>query len=132
MQEDQIRHYEDKLKFEIDSWDLLEAQKSNQSIVAIDARGAQAYEKEHIRGAISLPHRLMTEEGTASLGRGPLYVVYCDGIGCNASTNAALKMAKLGFSVKELIGGLDWWKKSGFPTEGSAVAPTRTKPDAAE
>ena len=49
-----------------------------------------------------------------------LYVTYCDGIGCNASTKGALNMAKLGFRVKELMGGLDWWKRDGCKTEGSA------------
>jgi len=27
-------------------------------------------------------------------------------------------MAELGFRVKELIGGLDWWKRDGYSTEG--------------
>ena len=49
--------------------------------------------------------------------RGGLVVTYCDGIGCNASTKGALKMAELGFRTKELIGGLDWWKRDGHPTE---------------
>ena len=26
-------------------------------------------------------------------------------------------MAKLGFKVKELLGGLDWWKRDGYSTE---------------
>jgi hypothetical protein len=29
-------------------------------------------------------------------------------------------MAKLGFTVKELIGGLDWWKRDGHPTVGTS------------
>jgi rhodanese-related sulfurtransferase len=29
------------------------------------------------------------------------------------------KTAKLGFRVKELIGGLNWWKRDGYPTERS-------------
>ena len=47
-----------------------------------------------------------------------LYVTYCDGIGCNASTKGALSMARLGFKVKELIGGIEWWKFDGYATEG--------------
>ena len=31
-----------------------------------------------------------------------------------------LKMAEPGFEVKELIGGLDWWKRDGYSTEGTA------------
>jgi len=40
------------------------------------------------------------------------------GIVCNASTKGALNMTRLGFTVKELIGGLDWWKRDGYATEG--------------
>lgn len=46
---------------------------------------------------------------------------YCDGIGCNASTKTALKLLMLGFEVRELIGGLDWWKRDGYPTEGDSA-----------
>lgn len=56
---DQIQHYENKLKFEIDSWDLYEA----------------------------------------------------------------LNMAKLGFNVKELIGGIEWWRRDGYQTIGVKAQP---------
>ena len=48
-------------------------------------------------------------------------VIDCDGIGCNASTKGALNMSRLGFRVKELIGGLDWWKRDGHPTHGETA-----------
>ena len=60
----------------------------------------------------------MDEEATSRLDKGTLYVTYCDGIGCNASTKGALKLARLGFSVRELMGGLDWWIRDGYATEG--------------
>ncbi len=50
---------------------------------------------------------------------------YCDGIGCNASTKTALKLLQLGFDVRELIGGLDWWKRDGYGTAGEAGRPGR-------
>ena len=56
---------------------------------------------------------------TIQLDKSKLYVTYCDGIGCNASTKGALNMAKLGFNVKELLGGLDWWKRDGYETKGT-------------
>ena len=31
---------------------------------------------------------------------------------------AALKLLTLGFQVRELIGGLDWWKRDGYATHG--------------
>jgi rhodanese-related sulfurtransferase len=49
-------------------------------------------------------------------------VCYCDGIGCNASTKGALNMTKLGFKVKELIGGIEWWKFDGYATEGKEIS----------
>lgn len=41
--------------------------------------------------------------------------VYCDGIGCNASTKGAYRLAALGYRVKELLGGLDFWLRDGHP-----------------
>lgn len=122
---DQIKHYSDKLAYEIDSWDLKVAIENGDPLIVLDARSPQAYEAEHIPGATSLPHRTMDAATTAALDKASLIVTYCDGIGCNASTKGALNMARLGFRVRELIGGLDWWKRDGHPTEGSeANTPT--------
>ena len=114
---DQIRHYENKLAFEIDSWDLKVASEAGENVLIIDTRSPEAYQKEHIPGAINIPHRTMSDATTRGLNRTALVVTYCDGIGCNASTKGALAMARLGFRVKELIGGLDWWKRDGHRTE---------------
>lgn len=116
---EQIKHYEDKLKYEIDSWDLSVLLKEKADVIVIDARAYSVYEIEHIPTAINIPHRTMNEETILKLSKETLYVTYCDGIGCNASTKGALNMAKLGFKVKELLGGLDWWKRDGYETSGS-------------
>ena len=115
----QLMHYESKLAFETDAWDLKAAMDAGENIVVIDARSQEAYGKEHIPGEINVPHRQMNPETTQALDRNALVVTYCDGIGCNASTKGALKMVKLGFRVKELIGGLEWWKRDGYDTAGS-------------
>ncbi|WP_422360963.1 rhodanese-like domain-containing protein [Reichenbachiella sp.] len=115
---EQIQFYKNKLSFEMDPSDLFEAFENKEDIVAIDARQDFGYKKEHIPGAINLPHRDMTLESTAHLDKSKTYVCYCDGIGCNASTKGALKMSELGFSVKELMGGIEWWKFDGYATEG--------------
>jgi rhodanese-related sulfurtransferase len=116
---EQLEHYRRKLDYEIDSWDLKVAREAGEPVTVIDARSRQAFAREHIPGAVSLPHREMTRESTAAIDRNKLVVTYCDGIGCNASTKGALKMAELGFRTRELIGGLDWWKRDGHPTEKS-------------
>jgi len=116
--EDQIKHYENKLAYEMDASDLFEALNNGEKIMPLDARKAFGFEAEHIPGAINIPHREISIETTRHLDRDMLYVTYCDGIGCNASTKGALSMARLGFKVKELIGGIEWWKFDGYATEG--------------
>ena len=115
---EQIQHYADKLKYEIDSWDLYESLEKKLNIVVVDARSSEAFDIQHIPGAINFPHRTMNVETTQHLDKTALYVSYCDGIGCNASTKGALNLARLGFNVKELLGGLDWWLRDGYATEG--------------
>jgi rhodanese-related sulfurtransferase len=123
--EDQLRHYENKLAFETDSWDLKTDLESGENIVVIDTRSPEAYRREHIPGAVNVPHRTMSEETTRFIDKAALVVTYCDGIGCNASTKGALNMTRLGFRVKELIGGLDWWKRDGHKiASGPAGAAT--------
>ena len=118
MNTDQLNHYRQKLAFETDAWDVKEALDRGDPVVVVDGRSAEAYAREHIPGAVNLPHREIGPESTASLDRSKLYVCYCDGIGCNASTRTALKLLTLGFEVRELMGGLDWWKRDGYATEG--------------
>jgi len=119
---EQLEHYKSKLTFEMDPSDLFAAIENGEDVVAVDTRQAHGYLKEHIPGSINLPHREMTKESTAHLDRSKVYVCYCDGIGCNASTKGSLKMVKLGFKVKELMGGIVWWKFDGYATVGEHAA----------
>lgn len=121
----QIQYYRDKLNNETDSADLaghFNNGQENVNLVVIDTRSIDAYEKEHIPGAINFPHRNINKKSVQSLDRNKLYITYCDGIGCNASTKGALKLAEFGFKVKELLGGIDWWKRDGYSTSGSEGA----------
>jgi hypothetical protein len=38
----------------------------------------------------------------------------------NVSNKGAFRLGRLGFKVKELIGGLEHWKSDGFRTESGA------------
>ena len=106
----------DKLRFHTDSWDLaVDLKSGHPDIVVVDVRSPESYAKGHIPGAINFPHREMTVESTGDLDRNKVYVVYCDGIGCNGSTKGAYKLSQLGFRVKELLGGLDWWRRDSHP-----------------
>ncbi|MGL4419935.1 MAG: rhodanese-like domain-containing protein [Gemmataceae bacterium] len=120
--DDQLKYYADKLAYEIDSWDLKVALEAREKLTVVDARSAEAFLQAHIPGAINLPHRTMSPETTRDIDRSSLVIIYCDGIGCNASTKGALNMLKLGFRVKELLGGLDWWKRDGYGIHAGPVS----------
>jgi rhodanese-related sulfurtransferase len=98
-----------------DLWQDLVAGTPN--LIVVDARYAEAYEREHLPGAINLPVRDLDEAATAHLSRDALYVVYCWNESCHASAKAAQRLEALGFKVKELHGGLQTWRKQGYPTE---------------
>ncbi|QBA21932.1 rhodanese-like domain-containing protein [Chryseobacterium indologenes] len=117
--QEQIEFYQKKLMYEMDPSDLYDVFQNSTEYIAVDTRKSNGYSKEHIPSAINLPHREMTEESTRHLDKSKIYVCYCDGIGCNASTKGALKMTQLGFKVMELIGGIEWWKFDGYATEGT-------------
>ena len=125
--DEQIKYYEAKLAYEMDPSDLFDALNEGEKIIALDARKSFGFDAEHIPTAINIPHREMNAETTKHLDRDFTYVTYCDGIGCNASTKGALNMVKLGFKVKELIGGITWWKFDGYATEGTKADATGEK-----
>lgn len=115
------RHYAAKLSVETDPSDVhrdLEAGVAR--LVVADTRSAADYAQEHVAGAISLPYRELDEESTAHLSRDALYVVYCWSPGCNAGAKGAARLAELGFRVKEMIGGIEYWKREGYPTASGA------------
>jgi len=121
-----MTYYQRKLAYEMDSWDLYIALNEGRAITVVDGRSAAAFADEHIPGALNLPHKEICFNSTEMLDKSRLYVCYCDGIGCNASTKTALKLLTLGFEVRELIGGLDWWKRDGYATDGQKAQPGTT------
>lgn len=44
-------------------------------------------------------------------------VVHCWGPGCDGATRAALALARLGFRVKEMLGGIEYWIREGYAVE---------------
>lgn len=115
------RHFLAKLAFETDPADVhLDLERGHPGMVVVDTRSPDAFTRCRIPGAINLPTRTISPETTASLPRDKVIVTYCWGPGCNGSTRAAAKLAALGFRVKEMIGGIGYWRKEGLPVEGSS------------
>ncbi|MDB4881428.1 MAG: rhodanese-like protein [Gemmatimonadetes bacterium] len=114
------RHFASKLAVETDPSDVhADLERGVRRIVVIDARSAAHFGECHVPGAISLPHRSINEESTSMLSRDVCVVVYCWGPACNAATRAGVRLSALGFQVKEMIGGLEYWRHEGFAVEGT-------------
>jgi rhodanese-related sulfurtransferase len=122
-------HFLSKLSFESDPSDVYHDITGEISeIVVIDARTPETYARGHVPGAINMPHRTIDSTTTASIPRDKVLVTYCDGVFCNASTKAAAKLTALGFKVKEMLDGMEGWRKEGYPVEETVMKMTVPAP----
>ena len=113
--EEALLHFERRLRLETDCWDThyaLTAQE--QDFVLLDVRSPDLYATGHIPKAINLPHGKIIARKMRDYPDDTLFVVYCAGPHCNGANKAAVRLAKLGYQVKELIGGIEGWKDEGF------------------
>ncbi|MFS0553663.1 rhodanese-like domain-containing protein [Brevibacillus sp. 179-C9.3 HS] len=112
------RHFLAKLSLETDVSDVWnDLQNKVSGFCILDVRSEKAYRDGHVPGALHLPHSLISTETTAALDRTKLLVVYCWGPACNGAAKACAKLAALGFQVKEMLGGIEYWEKEGNPLE---------------
>ena len=88
--------------------------------VLLDSRSASAWEQGHVPGAVHLPGPEIAARADGELDRSVPVVTYCWGPGCNGATRAALALALLGFRVREMIGGFEYWAREGLPVETAA------------
>lgn len=112
---DAAAHFSARLAYETDPADVhADLAKHRSDFVLVDARSPEDYAAGHLPGAVNLPVRRITADSTLDLPRDVVYVTYCWGPGCNGSTKAAARLAALGFQVKEMIGGVEWWLRDGY------------------
>jgi rhodanese-related sulfurtransferase len=123
---DASRYFRAKLQFEIDVMDVADAAPG--SLVVVDTRRLSSWEHGHIPGALHLPTADIPARAEELVPAGSTVVVYSWGPGCNGSTFAALAFAEMGYHVKELIGGIEYWIRNGLPVE-TAAGPTIQYPD---
>ncbi len=62
-------------------------------------------------------HSEVADRALAELPLDVPVIVYCWGPGCNGGQRGALALARLGYQVKEMIGGYEYWVREGFSTE---------------
>lgn len=110
-----LAHFAARLAFETDCSDVHAALEDGKpDFVLVDVRGPGLYAKGHVAGAINIPHRQLTAERLAEFPPDTLFVVYCAGPHCNGANKAALRLARLGHQVKEMIGGITGWQDEGY------------------
>lgn len=114
---DAVSYFRNRLAFETDPSDVYAAQKSREQFVLVDVRGDDASSQGRISGAIHIPYRQIAERAPRELDLHTPVVVYCWSPGCNAGQKGALAFAELGFAVKEMIGGYEYWVREGQPFE---------------
>ncbi|WP_189266884.1 rhodanese-like domain-containing protein [Streptomyces fuscichromogenes] len=85
--------------------------------VVVDSRSTESWDQGHIPGAVHLPTALVPEQAAELLDRTVPVVTYCWGPGCDGATRAALALAELGYQVKEMLGGFEYWVREGFEFE---------------
>lgn len=110
-----LAHFEARLTFETDCWDTHDALSKNaDDFVLLDVRGPDQYAQGHVPGALHLPYGKITERKMSEWPDDTLFVVYCAGPHCNGANKAAVRLARIGLSVKEMIGGVTGWIDEGF------------------
>ena len=109
-------HFSKRLTFETDCWDVHHALTNGATdFVVLDVRGRNAYTAGHVPGAVSMPHAEIDADRMSAYQADTVFVVYCAGPYCNGANKAALRLARLGRPVKEMIGGVTGWTDEGFP-----------------
>src|SRR5690242_20472407 len=120
-------HFRASLTFHADVSDVAAALAAggDPGFVVLDSRSTESWDQGHLPGALHLPTALIPERAEQLLDRSVPVVTYCWGPGCNGATRAALALAELGYQVKEMLGGFEYWAREGFAYETGGGAEHR-------
>ena len=102
-------HFRAKLSFETDPSDVFADQQEGTAFALVDTRSQAAWDQGHAIAA----------RASAEIPHGTPVVVYCWSPGCNGGDKAALAFAQLGYDVRLMIGGFEYWAREGYPVESA-------------
>ncbi|MGW7479727.1 rhodanese-like domain-containing protein [Nonomuraea muscovyensis] len=121
-----LAHYAARLAFETDVSDVAaDLAVGEPGIVVVDSRSLESWRQGHIQGAVHLPTAEIAARAAEVVPAHVTVVTYCWGPGCNGATRAALEFARLGYPVKEMLGGFEYWAREGLPVETASGAARR-------
>ncbi|CAM5628268.1 rhodanese-like domain-containing protein [Streptomyces atroolivaceus] len=114
-----VAYFGASLAFHADVSDVAAALEAggDPGFVVLDSRSTASWDQGHVPGAVHLPTALIAEQAAGLLDPAVPVVTYCWGPGCNGATRAALALAELGYRVKEMLGGFEYWVREGFAFE---------------
>ena len=92
--------------------------------VFLDSRSSADYRESHIQGARELPLVSLVQNrdlaGKIIPDKTALYIVYCDGEGCDLSVELAKELISLGyFNIRVFGEGYPGWAEARYPVESS-------------
>ena len=111
------RYFQAKLAAELGPHNvkrLLDQQASD--VVLLDVRSRSGYDEGHLPGAINIPFEELPAR-MKELPKNKEIITYCWDVTCILCTKAAYVLAKKGYRVKEMLGGIEAWQRAGFPVE---------------
>jgi rhodanese-related sulfurtransferase len=121
-----LQYFTTKLEHETDPTDVYAAQKAGERVTLVDVRGEEAWAQGRVTGAIHMPYREIAERAPREIAAGTAVVVYCWSPACNAGAKGAREFALLGYPVREMIGGYEYWAREGQPVENDEGPLPRT------
>lgn len=114
---DLIDFYTAKLASETDASDVHAARNAGEDVLVIDVRSDEAWAQGRVAGAVHMHYSEIAARAPQEIPRDADVVVYCWSPGCNAGAKGALEFARLGYRVREMIGGFEYWVREGYPVE---------------
>ncbi|WP_373531139.1 rhodanese-like domain-containing protein [Vampirovibrio sp.] len=106
--------FEHKMQFTTGPVELERMMSQKQSIVVVDVREAEDYQKGHVPGAINLPKSKWSNP--TGLDKNKQNILYCYSHVCHLAADAAVHLAQAGYPVMELEGGWAAWQEHDLPT----------------
>jgi len=106
-----------KLAYETDASDVHAALKAGDELIVIDVRSDEAWAQGRVAGAVHMHYSEIATRAPQEISADADVVVYCWSPGCNAGAKGALEFAKLGYRVREMIGGFEYWVREGYPVQ---------------
>lgn len=123
-----VEHFSNELDFSINPDGLKDIIDSTQDmkIKIIDVRREELFDKSHIPGAINIPFDKYNsfdcnDTEFHQLSKHSYNYIYCYSLLCKLGKQACLKFASLGYPVKEIQGGFQYWLDYGYSTETKVV-----------